>query len=449
MALRMDEQSPRPDSTNPARSHFHIVLALIFIPCGAVVAGWTLAIADVLKGYSSPAQLKWMRLLVALVVVDALVLASSIWMVAHLDEIQPKVTPGSRPVVGVFFESEGRLRVREVIPNLPAARAGLEVGDEIRKVDAVPVATQKEFVDALGAAKAGMPRSLAVRRGEEDVDLTVTPEVPPRPGDRGLFEPLPAPETRGLAAGLLAFAPAAFIIAVFALRTRLKLRATIPVWWGFVLASVGAFGSAAGAFYLGKLLLGGWSLGLILIAMFVQMAVMLLMTVIARKWLSRDVGPSPAFLTPLRAGMQGLFYLICGFPRVVMLLWMADHLLFGGRGAGDQALERLASSHLGVTGTLLFVLDVVLIGPFAEEVLFRGYLVPRLASQWGETTALFASSLIFALYHPHYGPFMPIVFLYGWVFGWARLRSGNIAASVGLHMAVNGFVTAMLFLARG
>ena len=124
---------------------------------------------------------------------------------------------------------------------------------------------------------------------------------------------------------------------------------------------------------------------------------------------------------------------------------MADLLLFEARGMGDRTLERLAASQLGVLGTALFVADVVLLGPFAEETLFRGYLLPRLAAQWGETPALVMSSLIFALFHPHYGPYMGLVFFYGWIFGWARLRSGGLSASVGLHMALNGFVTAVMF----
>jgi membrane protease YdiL (CAAX protease family) len=169
------------------------------------------------------------------------------------------------------------------------------------------------------------------------------------------------------------------------------------------------------------------------------------MTFVARRLLSRDVEAAPAPLSPLRAGLQGVFYLITGIPRVLILLGMTDLLLFEGRGVGDRTLERLAASQLGVLGTALFVVDVVLLGPFAEETLFRGFLLPRLAAQWGETPALAMSSLIFALFHPYYGPYMALVFFYGWIFGWARLRSGGLAASVGLHMALNGFVTAVMF----
>jgi membrane protease YdiL (CAAX protease family) len=38
------------------------------------------------------------------------------------------------------------------------------------------------------------------------------------------------------------------------------------------------------------------------------------------------------------------------------------------------------------------------------------------------------------------------VFLYGYVFGWARLRSGGIGAPFFLHLCVNGFVSALMLL---
>jgi membrane protease YdiL (CAAX protease family) len=443
MALRMDEQSPKAVSENPARSHFHVTLGLIYLPFVSIIVGGILAIGDVLKGGVNAAERKWTRLLAGLVLFDAMLIALVFWMAAHGKEFRPP--PAERPVIGITFVSEQTLIVREVLPGLPGERAGLKPGDEIQKIDAVAVATQKTLIDSLQSAPVGQSRTLTVKRGDEILTLPVTPEAAPKLGEKGLFETWPAPENRGVAEALSAFIPAMLVVGVLALLTRVKRRGSVPVWLGFVLASVGSFGASYGALHLGKSLLGGWSLGLILIALVAQMTVLLGMTLVARRWLSRDLGPSPVVLPPLRAGLQGLFYLISGFPRVIVLLWVADLALFGGRGMGDQTLERLAASHLGILGTSLFVFDVVLLGPLAEESLFRGFLLPRLAAQWGETPALVMSSLIFALFHARYGPYMALVFFYGWVFGWARLRSGGILASTGLHMTVNGLVTALMF----
>jgi len=445
MTLRMHEQSRGDDSANPARAHAHLTLALIFLPFASVLAGWILATLDVMKGYSSKAELKWMRLLVGLVLVDALVLVCASWMLARAKELPRPPSTEPPPVIGITFEAEDRLVLREILPTLPGARAGLKPGDEIRKIDDVPVSTPRALGDALRTVPAGKPRSLTVKRGEELLSVTVTPEAPPKPGENGLFEPMAGIEGRDLAGSLAGFLPAALGIGALALWSRWKRRAGVPLWGGFVLAAVCSSGAFLAALLLGKSLGGGLSLGTILIGLGIQMGVMVGMTFVARRWLSCDVEPAPAPLSPLRAFVQGLFYMITGFPRVIVLLGMADLLLFEGHGMGDQPLERLAASQLGVLGTALFVVDVVLLGPFAEETLFRGFLLPRLAAQWGETPALVMSSLIFALFHPQYGPYMALVFFYGWVFGWARLRSGGLSASVGLHMALNGFVTMVMF----
>ncbi|MBV8880976.1 MAG: CPBP family intramembrane metalloprotease, partial [Planctomycetaceae bacterium] len=91
---------------------------------------------------------------------------------------------------------------------------------------------------------------------------------------------------------------------------------------------------------------------------------------------------------------------------------------------------------------------VALLVPLAEETLFRGYLLPRLAKQWGEIPGLLTSTLLFTVLHLRDGPFLPLIFLYGWVFGWARLRSGSIVSSAALHMVVNSVAATGILLSR-
>src|SRR5258708_18025381 len=121
----MDKASGGADEPNLPRYHFHLTLGLIFIPFGAIIGGWTLAIVDVLKGYSSPAQLTWMRLLVALVLIDALVVGAAIYMGAHQEEFLAKTPESKRVMLGLSFERDDSLKVHEVAPEFPAARAGV------------------------------------------------------------------------------------------------------------------------------------------------------------------------------------------------------------------------------------------------------------------------------------------------------------------------------------
>jgi regulator of sigma E protease len=64
--------------------------------------------------------------------------------------------------------------VSTVEPDGPALAAGFRPGDELRGIDGRVLATDQEFVEYIGT-HAGVPVVVEVRRGEQLVDLTVTP----------------------------------------------------------------------------------------------------------------------------------------------------------------------------------------------------------------------------------------------------------------------------------
>lgn len=74
---------------------------------------------------------------------------------------------------------------------------------------------------------------------------------------------------------------------------------------------------------------------------------------------------------------------------------------------------------------------------FAEELLFRGWLLHELEHGYSEKTALWASSIIFSLVH--LGPIqrsiqLPALVLLGMILVWAkRASSGRLGLAVGLH----------------
>ena len=109
------------------------------------------------------------------------------------------------------------------------------------------------------------------------------------------------------------------------------------------------------------------------------------------------------------------------------------------------AIEALVRMRLGAAGTLMLTAVVVFIGPIAEELMFRGFLLPRLAAHIGRTWALWGSATLFASLHFKYGIFVVLILYGGLVLGWARLRSGGLTSPVILHMAINGTTMAILF----
>ena len=75
MAVEMGNETkppgPAAEERVAPRIHFHVVLALILVPCLSAALGWILAVGDVLNAYATRAQRTWTRLLVALVLVDS------------------------------------------------------------------------------------------------------------------------------------------------------------------------------------------------------------------------------------------------------------------------------------------------------------------------------------------------------------------------------------------
>ncbi|MGH7785889.1 MAG: RIP metalloprotease RseP [Candidatus Binatia bacterium] len=74
-------------------------------------------------------------------------------------------------------------QVGGVMPDMPAARAGLEAGDVMTAVAGKPIASWDELSSAIRASE-GAPVALAVRRGDAVLELTVTPEAKP---DKNIF----------------------------------------------------------------------------------------------------------------------------------------------------------------------------------------------------------------------------------------------------------------------
>jgi len=77
--------------------------------------------------------------------------------------------------LGVALEEyDGHVRVISVMPNSPAAKAGVRVGDEIRAVDDQKIRTTEGLVEEIGEYKPGKQIELSIRRNGERQTLTAT-----------------------------------------------------------------------------------------------------------------------------------------------------------------------------------------------------------------------------------------------------------------------------------
>ena len=88
-----------------------------------------------------------------------------------------------------------------------------------------------------------------------------------------------------------------------------------------------------------------------------------------------------------------------------------------------------------------FAIFVVILGPLAEELAFRGFLMPLLVRSFGPATGIIATGFLFGSLHgPEYEWHWQqavLISVAGMVFGWVRYRSGSTAAAVAMHSTYN------------
>lgn len=163
--------------------------------------------------------------------------------------------------------------------------------------------------------------------------------------------------------------------------------------------------------------------------------------------LARRVSPEGAAALGLRTG---------GNARAIMAGLLAYGLclpgLLGAGFAWPWVLEGLGESwspqpvysmFLAAEGAeLVFALVLaVLVQPFLEELLFRGFLQPLLVQNLHDRAGIALTSLIFASLHGA-DAFLP-VFLLSLILGGVMLRTQRLAAAWCVHAAHNGLMLAV------
>ncbi|MFN7131093.1 MAG: lysostaphin resistance A-like protein [Myxococcales bacterium] len=119
---------------------------------------------------------------------------------------------------------------------------------------------------------------------------------------------------------------------------------------------------------------------------------------------------------------------------IIALLGYAEH---GSLGAMNRMMAAASGAELAAS---LLVLAVI--GGFAEELFFRGFLQPRLVAALGSARGIVSTSAAFGLVHFDWVQ-SPAAFVMGLLFGWLAERTGSIRFGVGIHV-VNNAVAVLL-----
>lgn len=122
--------------------------------------------------------------------------------------------------------------------------------------------------------------------------------------------------------------------------------------------------------------------------------------------------------------------------------------LFEGEVPGQEIVIAAAET-VGWSTQALVVIGLVIIGPIAEEVVFRGMLLPSLLGR-GRRWAVMVSSALFAALHlmdPSAAFSVPFLFVLALVLGYERLRTGRLGRPVAIHAGFNLITVIAVFAA--
>lgn len=111
----------------------------------------------------------------------------------------------------------------------------------------------------------------------------------------------------------------------------------------------------------------------------------------------------------------------------------------------------LAEEYTGLMGTISFdnfwlsTLTIALMPAIAEEVLFRGIVLPAFNKKYGKVVAIVASALIFGIYHMNWiqGVY---AFILGLALGYIFVKTGSIFVTMIFHFLNNFYAVLMNFV---
>ena len=94
---------------------------------------------------------------------------------------------------------------------------------------------------------------------------------------------------------------------------------------------------------------------------------------------------------------------------------------------------------------IILALTVSVFTPFAEEFLFRGFILTMLLKRYSAITSILISSFIFSIVHEPIA--MGLAFGGGCLYGWIRVKTGSIYPSIIAHAVWNGLITMIVIFA--
>ncbi len=161
------------------------------------------------------------------------------------------------------------------------------------------------------------------------------------------------------------------------------------------------------------------------------------------------------FIGLARPRLKDLGYAVAGFG-VYFLLYLVITIIvkaiFPDINFGQNQKIGFESAQQGWELVLVFI-SLVVLPPIVEEILARGFLYTGLKTKLSLWPSVVITSVMFALAHLQFGSGAPLLwvaavdtFSLSLVLIYLREKTGNLGASIFLHMLKNGIAFVLLFV---
>ncbi len=176
------------------------------------------------------------------------------------------------------------------------------------------------------------------------------------------------------------------------------------------------------------------------VVLYGSIVLLLLGLIIYRNFSLKQVFGWRAISFPRALG-RGLLYIAAAYPLLVLVQGMV-HGAAGNEGTPQDVVRFLveAKSPRDRVGVLTMA---IVIAPFAEEFIFRGYLYAVMKKYIGAFLALTFTSLLFALIHGHAFS-IPALFTLAFCLGLAYERTGSLVVPMLMHAIFNAFQVGLI-----
>ena len=142
----------------------------------------------------------------------------------------------------------------------------------------------------------------------------------------------------------------------------------------------------------------------------------------------------------------GFFWGLACIPPTLLIAWISNVVLDAlGFDTSTQAVfDILSSPDLSMTGRIAIISAAVVCAPVAEEMVFRGVLLPVVLRRFKLLGALLLVNGLFALFHFHLPAFVPLLAL-GMSLSVGMLATGSVVTPVVMHALFNAEAVLLFF----